>query len=180
MSSAAWLQSEIRACARLQAQPQIACAVARTSGRIGLPVRSMSLSHQIGTSELLILHHDLLATRVDRRMSDRVDRAASAAILGKTGHESRAEHSNGLQKSPRRLVSVGWTSRFCVPSPQLTGRKGYILNQCTVPGVIFLFPGRDSGQGERALGAAESQQRTTTSGWPITGVPMARKSPAFW
>src|SRR5438128_10281398 len=44
----------------------MACAAARTSGRIGLPARSTSLSHQSGASRLLILHptylrHDSVA-----------------------------------------------------------------------------------------------------------------------
>jgi hypothetical protein len=52
MSSAAWLPSEMRHSACLQAQFQMPCAAARTSGRIGLPVRSISLSHQSGASKL--------------------------------------------------------------------------------------------------------------------------------
>jgi hypothetical protein len=57
--------------------------------------------------------------------------------------------ANDLQKSPRRLVFIGWTSCFCVPSRRLSGRKAYILNQGALVGVIFLFRGRYSGQGLR-------------------------------
>ena len=56
MSSAAWLLSPVIVCAILLAHLHTQCAEARTSGRIGLPVWSVSLSHQGATSEQLILH----------------------------------------------------------------------------------------------------------------------------
>ena len=51
-----WPLSPVILCAVLLAQFQTRCAEARTSGRIGLPVWSVSLSHQSATSEQLILH----------------------------------------------------------------------------------------------------------------------------
>src|SRR5882724_885477 len=55
MSSAAWLLSPVIVCAILLAHLHTRCAEARTSGRIGLPVWSVSLSHQSATCEQLIL-----------------------------------------------------------------------------------------------------------------------------
>jgi len=43
------------------------------------------------------------------------------------------------KRSPRRLVLIGWTSCLCVPSPLVSRRKAYILNQGTVV-VSFFFP----------------------------------------
>jgi hypothetical protein len=121
--SAAWLQSEMSDSACLQAQAQIPCAAARTSGRMGLPARSASLSHQSATSELLILHHDLrvgVACRIEG-----VSPGAITESLGGAGYKSRAGHSKTASKgSPRRLVFIGWTSCFCAPSPTGEQKEG--------------------------------------------------------
>jgi hypothetical protein len=146
--SAAWLQSEMSDSACLQAQAQIPCAAARTSGRMGLPARSASLSHQSATSELLILHHDLrvgVAGRIEG-----VSPGAIAEILGGAGYESRAGHS----KRPPIEVHDGWCSSagrrvFVYLPPLVSRRKAYILNHGTVASGTFLFRGRYSGQGLR-------------------------------
>src|SRR5437660_752035 len=67
----------------------MACAAARTSGRIGLPARSTSLSHQSGASRLLILHPTYL-------------RHDSVAEAEQTGLEAHA-----LQSLAERAISRG-------------------------------------------------------------------------
>jgi hypothetical protein len=57
--------------------------------------------------------------------------------------------ANGLPKSPRRLVFHRLNVVSLFSFPQVSGRKVYILNQCTIVGVIFLFRGRYSGQEHR-------------------------------
>jgi hypothetical protein len=70
-------------------------------------------------------------------------------FLAKQAMNRGLDIANGLQKSPRRQVFVGWTSCFCVSSSQLSGREAYILDQGIGVGVSFLFLGRYSGQGLR-------------------------------
>ncbi len=54
---------------------------------------------------------------------------------------------------------IGWASWFGIPSPQLTGRKGYILNQESSFSSLFLFSGRDSGHAVPGYGCGGESPR---------------------
>ena len=87
--------------------------------------------------------------RVEGWIGQGVTTGANKAILGGGACESRAGHS---KRPPKESTTVG-VHRLNVVSlfsfPQVSGRKVYILNQCAIVGVIFLFRGRYSGQEHR-------------------------------
>jgi hypothetical protein len=65
-----------------------------------------------------------LTVRVAGRIEGVSPGAITESLVG-AGYKSRAGHSKTASKgSPRRLVFIGWTSCFCVPSPTGEQKEG--------------------------------------------------------
>ena len=93
------------------------------------PRRNCRIAHTAPTG--------LIAAEVDCGMSDDAARAASAAIPIETGNESRAGHSNFLQKRSTTAALAG--RRGSEYFPTMTGRMRYILNQEPSLWRFFIF-----------------------------------------